>query len=253
MCIFKATAFPCFVPGQLGFRGQTQILQPTPLSPQRVIQTSSTQGPPEGRGYTTTPTNMSSAHQTQTFTQTYTQPSPPTSSSIPAAIIKGSEQRQHYLSLSPMGAAEHIAQLSFSKHRHTLSHSLSSLFTHTRSHSPRHACAHVHTHTHTHMHALVWSEDQRLIVSFHQLHHPLLSLSTSCLVVVFMCVCAYTCTSRRLSAVVGAFLSSIVDALEALFCLHTVNKQSCPPLPLFSSISLHLLDFSYGTQFLCLH
>lgn len=56
-----APAFPCFVPGQLRFRSQTQILL-------RVIQSSSTQGPPEGRGYTTTSTKMSLAHRTQAYT-----------------------------------------------------------------------------------------------------------------------------------------------------------------------------------------
>lgn len=121
-----------------------------------------------------------------------------------------------------MGAAKHTAQLP----------SLSPLCSHTLV-DPLHdmsACMHAHTHT-------MQSEDQRLIMPFHQLHHPLLYLSL-CLMVMFMCVCT---SRRRLSAVVGAFLSSLVDTLKAPLLSDTVNKQSCPPLPLFLCISTHLL------------
>lgn len=69
---------------------------------------------------------------------------------------------------------------------------------------PSHTLACTLTCTHTYVHTLR-SEDQRLIMSFHQLHHPLFYLSSSCLIVVFMCVLSCVHMSARLSAAVGTF------------------------------------------------
>ena len=136
-------------------------------------------------------------------------------------------------------------QIQTHTHTHTLSLFLLSLHTH----SLIHAC------THTHMH-LAYGEDQRLIMPYHQLHHPLLGLSSSCL----MCVCVFVCVrlwvhvDKQTTSVCGCGSISVLTSglFESFFFFppsHAVNKWSCPPLPLFSSIFLHLLDvFSSPTK-----
>lgn len=199
----KATAFPCFVPGRLGSRGQTQSLL-------HVIQTSNTDGPPVGRGYTTSPTTTPLAHQahahayTNIPSQLHHPPPPPSLQPLSKDL-----NIVPVICRSPMGAAKHIAQLSFSKHTH--SHSLS-LLTHTRSYSETRLCSHTHTHT-------VRSVDQRLIASFHQLHHPLLYLS-SCPMAVFISVCARLCIhvyEQTFACGCESLSVTLADALVTLF------------------------------------
>lgn len=74
--IYKAAGFPALGLGQHGFRRSNPFSCPLhhPCHFHHVIQTSSIQGPPQGRGYTTTTSSMSPTHQmnTQTYRDTTT-------------------------------------------------------------------------------------------------------------------------------------------------------------------------------------
>lgn len=144
---------------------------------------------------------------------------------------------------------------------HTLS--LFPFSLHTHSLIPSKTCLRAHTHTHTRNTELRSKVNHVFSSAAPPSPLSVLLLSNGC---VYKCVCVcereVVCTCVRADICLRLwelFCPHKFDALKAFFCLHMVNKQSCPPLPLFSSISLHLVDVffssssSYETKFLCLH